>query len=214
MENLNFENRVQNKCFWKAFHLILMHFIHKIQCFEESLHKIALFFKNLFFPEFRSIKHVSWPIEIAIKILVSLCLFDRCLIGVGSVEAFSIDRTYFSINQNSYWEFFKIFSFHVIKHYFKNFQNSFSLIRSVKASNQVFLSFSPQSFARFLSSKAGKTLLPLLFHIFSVLMHFCHAVGDIFEPKRIWDFCWFKPFLSKLINEFLLWDAINMILVV
>ena len=47
MENLNFENRVQNKCFWKAFHLILMHFIHKIQCFEEFLHKIALFLKNL-----------------------------------------------------------------------------------------------------------------------------------------------------------------------
>ena len=46
------ENWVQNKCFWKAFHLILMHFIHKILCFEEFLHKIALFFKNLFFTEF------------------------------------------------------------------------------------------------------------------------------------------------------------------
>ena len=30
--------------FLKASHLILMHFIHKILCFEEFLHKIALFF--------------------------------------------------------------------------------------------------------------------------------------------------------------------------
>ena len=54
---------------------ILMHFIHKIQCFEEILHKIALIFKNLFFLEFRLIEIVSWPIKIAIKILVNLCLF-------------------------------------------------------------------------------------------------------------------------------------------
>ena len=45
-----------------------MHFIHKIQCFEEFQHKIALFFKNLFFLEFRSIEPVFRSIEIAIKI--------------------------------------------------------------------------------------------------------------------------------------------------
>ena len=44
-----------------------MHFIHEILCFEEFLHKIALFFKNLIFPDFWSIKPVSRPIEIAIK---------------------------------------------------------------------------------------------------------------------------------------------------
>ena len=42
-------NWVQNKCFWKSFHLILMHFIHKILCFEEFLHKISLFFKKIGF---------------------------------------------------------------------------------------------------------------------------------------------------------------------
>ena len=35
--------------FWKAFHLIFMHVIHKIQCFEEFLHYFALFFKKLIF---------------------------------------------------------------------------------------------------------------------------------------------------------------------
>ena len=45
-----------------------MHFIHKIQCFEEFLPKIALFFKNLFFPEFRLIEPIFRLIEIAIKI--------------------------------------------------------------------------------------------------------------------------------------------------
>ena len=29
---------VEFKCFWKTFHLILMHFIHKTMCFEEFLH--------------------------------------------------------------------------------------------------------------------------------------------------------------------------------
>ena len=35
--------------FLRAFHLILMYFIHKIQCFEEFLQKIALFFKKIVF---------------------------------------------------------------------------------------------------------------------------------------------------------------------
>jgi len=47
-----------------------MYFIHKILCFEEFLHKIVLFFKNLIFLDFRSIELVARPIEIVIKILV------------------------------------------------------------------------------------------------------------------------------------------------
>ena len=43
---------VQYKCFWRAFHLIFMHFIHKILCFEEFLHKIAFFSKNCVFQIF------------------------------------------------------------------------------------------------------------------------------------------------------------------
>ena len=53
--------------FEKTFHLILMHFIHKIQCFE-FLCKNAVFFKKLIFPEFRPIEPIFQSIEIAIKI--------------------------------------------------------------------------------------------------------------------------------------------------
>ena len=73
---------VEFMCFWKTFNLILMHFIHEILCFEEILHKIALFFKNFIFLDFRSIESVSRPIEIAIKIF-GLILSDS--IGVRSM---------------------------------------------------------------------------------------------------------------------------------
>ena len=60
---------VEFKYFWKTFHLILMHFFffYKTMCFEEFLHWNALFFKNLFFPDFRSIESVFRSIEITIK---------------------------------------------------------------------------------------------------------------------------------------------------
>ena len=44
-----------------------MHFIHETLRFEEFLHKIALFFKNLSFLDFRSIESVSRLFENAIK---------------------------------------------------------------------------------------------------------------------------------------------------
>ena len=58
----------------KTFNLILMHFIYEILCFEEFLHKFAMFFKNLIFPYCQSIESVAQPIEIVIKILVWICL--------------------------------------------------------------------------------------------------------------------------------------------
>ena len=47
----------------------------KHNALRSFLHKIALFFKNLFFPDYWSIESVSRPIEIAIKILVWPILF-------------------------------------------------------------------------------------------------------------------------------------------
>ena len=44
-----------------------MHFIHEILCFGKFLHKIALFFKNLSFLDFRPIESIAQPIEITIK---------------------------------------------------------------------------------------------------------------------------------------------------
>ena len=99
---------VQYKCFWKTFHLILMHFIHKILCFEVFLHKIALFFKNLFFLDFWSIEPVSRLIEIAIKSLVWLCVFQSMLNWFWiNRRHFRSIKPIFSINQKSYREFLK-----------------------------------------------------------------------------------------------------------
>ena len=70
----------------------------KYYALRSFLHKIALFFKNLFFPDFWSIESVSRSIKIAIKIFgfgLQL-MFDR----------FSIDRNW------------KIFSFYVLDQFF------------------------------------------------------------------------------------------------
>ena len=63
-----------------------MHSIHKISCFEEFLHKIALFFKNLFFLDFQSIEPISRLIKIAIKIWFESAWLDRCSIAFGLIE--------------------------------------------------------------------------------------------------------------------------------
>ena len=56
-----------------------MHFIHKIQCFEEFLRKNAVFFKKLIFPEFRPIEPVFRSIEIAIKIC-----YESLFVSIGA----------------------------------------------------------------------------------------------------------------------------------
>ena len=122
-------------CFGRAFHLILMHFVHKIQCFEEFLQYFALFFKNLFFHKilawlcvFRSIESVFRSIEIAFKISwLVLCV--------------SIDRILFLINRKSYGEFLKHLILTCSNTFSKCFQTLSLFIRSVKAPIKIFCRF-------------------------------------------------------------------------
>ena len=95
---------------------------------------------------------------------------------------------------------------------FKLFQNTFLSLFDWSRLPIIILSFSLKFLQGFLSSKAGKTFIPFLFHLFSSFMHFCHAYWENSEPIENWGFCSFKPFLSKLIIGFLLWDDIYMIL--
>ena len=194
------ENWIQNLCFWKIFHLILMHFIHKIQCFEEFLHKIALFFKNLFFPEFQSIEYVFQSIEIAIKIFGQplFVSIDARLILDQSKHFRLIEPNFRSI-ENRIESFLKTWFSHVQLTFQKVFKNSLS-IQLVKAQIKFFLSFSANSFARFFSSKADKTLLPFLLHLFSSFMHF---LGKFRTYKFLGVFWWFKIVFFRLINGFL-----------
>ena len=193
---------VQYKCFWKAFHLIPMHFIHKILCFEEFLHKIALFFLKIGFSRI-SIEPVSRSIEIAIKILVWLYVFRSVL------DCYWINQMYFQSIKNRIESFLKPL-FLTCSSLFKPFSKHFlSLFDRSKGQSARFLLFSSKFLQGFLSSKAGKTFIPLLFHLFSCFMHFRENV----EPKGNWDFWWFNLFLSQLINGFLLWDVIKLFLV-
>ena len=60
-------SRLNSSVFEKNINLILMHFIHETLHFKEFLHKIALFFKNLSFLDFRSIEFISRLFKNVIK---------------------------------------------------------------------------------------------------------------------------------------------------
>ena len=116
-------------CFWKTLHLILMHFIHIFQCLEEFMHKTGLFFKTVFFLEFRSIEAVFRSIEIVLKILMKPLYV-------------SINRNWFLINQKAWIRFFKKLSLTCSNLLFKSFSNfSLSLSDLDKAHHQFFVVF-------------------------------------------------------------------------
>ena len=141
-------------CFWKAFHLILMHFIHKILCFEKFLHKIALFFKNMIFPYCRLIESVSRPIEIAIKILVWLYVFRSVL------DCFWINRRYFrSIKSN----------FRSIENRIESFLKPLFLMRS-----SLFKPFSKHTLSLFDRSKGQSKIFVVFDQIPSKVFVFIH----------------------------------------
>ena len=142
----------------------------------------------------------------------SKLIFDRSnLFQIVFIESLSvsIDRGCFSIDRNSWNMFFKRSDC-----LFQKFFQLFSLSALAKGSTINFLSFSSTIFARFLSLKAGKSLLPFLLHFISFSCIF-HAFLWLFSAlSKYWGFWWFEPILVKLINGFLFYDAIMMILIV
>ena len=111
-----------------------MHFIHKILCFEEFLHKIALFFLKIGFSRI-SIEPVSRSIEIAIKILVWLYVFRSVL------DCYWINQMYFQSIKNRIESFLKPL-FLTCSSLFKTFSKHLSLsLRSVKESKKIFVVF-------------------------------------------------------------------------
>ena len=148
-------------CFWKAFHLILMHVIHKIQFFEEFLYYFALFFKKLIFSEFRPIKIVFRLTEIAIKnVCESLSVsIDARLVSDQSKHFWLIESVFQTI-KNRVENFFKNWFSRVQIHFFKSCSTfclslslslSLSLYHSVKAPIQIFVIFLHSFYKVFLS---------------------------------------------------------------
>ena len=112
------KTRFKTYVFEKAFHLILMHVIHKFQCFMEFLHYFALFFKKLIFPEFR-------PIEIATKnVCKSLSVSIGARLVLDQLKHFRPIESNFWWVENRIESFFKNWVSHVFIHFFKT---SFSL---------------------------------------------------------------------------------------
>ena len=117
---------VQYKCFWKAFHLILMHSIHKIPCFEEFLHKMLCFSKIWFFQIFdRSILFLNWS-KLRLKFWFEFTWFYRFSIVAGSIECkfWSIKSNFWSIENRSK-SFLKNISFSRVCHYSSFFKKFF-----------------------------------------------------------------------------------------
>ena len=155
-----------------------MYFICKILCFEEFLHKIALFFKKLCFPDFRSIESVSRPIENAIK----FCFEFDLLIAVGSIESDfrSIESNFRSI-ENHMESFLKTLSISRVLS-LSNFSKPFLSLSLIGLRFQArFLSFSLKFLQGFLSSKAGKTFIPLIFHLLSCFHAFLPCIKGKFR---------------------------------
>ena len=127
--------------------------------------KYPLFFKNVTFLDFQSIKAITQPIKIAIKILVWIYLTQSVL------DWCSIDRIYFSINRSSIStnriskaECFKKRFSHMFFISFKNFQ-ILSLTFSLRPiQSKIVCRFLPQISPRFLSSSTSKSFIPFLFH--------------------------------------------------
>ena len=135
-------------CFWKAFHLILMYVIHKIQCFEVFLHYFALFFKILFFLEFQPIEIVLWPIEIVFKnVCESLFVsIDARLVLDQSKHFWPIESVFWSI-ENRVENFLKTV-LHVFKLTFSKVFNFSSLHTTQSRLQSIFLSFSSIFFCK------------------------------------------------------------------
>ena len=185
-------------CFGKAFHLILMHFISNIQCFEE------FFFKNwlIIFQKFCFSKISINPTYFSInrncaqKLLwVSVCFDQLKLI-------FDQSKIVCQVFKKSYLTY--------SNHFFKTFSNSFFSLRFGQAQSSIFCRFRPNILQGFPLLRPVCPLYPFFFIYFQFFMHW----RVIFGLSIFWGFLWFKPFFVKLIIGFLFYDVINMILVV
>ena len=175
--------------------------------------KLLCFSKNWFFPEFRSIEPISRPIEIAIKNLVWFCVFrsviDRYWINQRHFQ--SIEPNFRSIENRRESFFFKkkLWVSHV-HHIFKTFETLFSLSLIGLRVKANFCRFPPILLQGFCPLRPVRPLHLSFFIYFQVSCIFFMYFRDNFETMKIWEFWWFKPFLSQLINEFLLWDDIQL----
>ena len=165
----------------------------------------------MIFPDFWSIEPIARPIEIAIKILVWICL-ARSLLDWCWIDWmwFSIDRTHFLTNQKSFREFFKTWAFHMF-FTISNFSKSYFLSLFDQSRFMTIFCRFPSKFSQgFWRLVLVRPFYPFFFSLISFFMHF----REIFRPNNFWGLWCLRWFLSKLINGFLLLDDVNVFLIV
>ena len=179
--------------------------------------KLLYFSKNCVFQIFDQSNLLLNRSKMQLKFWFELDRFDRCSIASGSIECnfWSIESNFRSI-ENRMGSFLKPLAFHVFKHFFKLSRLFLSLLDRSKNQSSIFV-VSLKFFARFLPSKAGKTFLPLLFHLFSCFMHF----GKISNLRKIGVFVDFNLFFQNwslgfcyrmLLNCSLVFNLINLLI--
>ena len=165
IENLNFGKiGFKTNVFEKAFHLILMFFFHKIQCFVEFLHNNAVFFKKLIFLEFRPIE----PIFRSTEVVINIC-YESLFVSISArlvldqtKHSWPIKSNFRSV-ENRIESFLKNWVSHVFIHFFKNFQTLSLSVRSVKGSKQDFCRFPPNILQGFPSTRLVRLFCPFFF---------------------------------------------------
>ena len=111
----------------------------------------------------------------------------------------SIDWTCFLINRTSYFRFFKT----VLWLFQTSFSKVFQLFLSLSLSDLArlhsnFLLFYSSIFARFSSLKASKTILSLLFVLFSCFHAFFHAFRGYFRTSLFLGFLMIQGLFSEI----------------
>ena len=169
IENLNFGKTRFNSCVFEK-HFIsyscilflkfnaLRNFYIKLLCFSNLWFFQNFDWSNLFFDR----------LKFRLKFWSAFVCFDRSSIANGSIEAFFIDRIYFSINRKSRWEFFKNFCFHAVSIISNFFKPLFSLIRSVKSTKAIFCRFPPKILQGFSPLRLVRPFYPsfcIYFHV-------------------------------------------------
>ena len=151
-------------CFGKVFHLILMHFIHYIQCFVECFQKSGWFFLKFCFSIFSIDPIYFRSIEISFKIFCELM-------------SVSINRNWFLINRKLYMSFFKNSNLTCSNNFFKTFQNFFLSLRLGKAPQRFSCHFPPNFLQSFSLPKPVCLYYPSFCIVFLFFMHHLMVFG-------------------------------------
>ena len=143
---------------WKSFHLILMHFFYNFSMLWGEVASNSIDFQKFFFFFYNFDRSSLFfdQSKLRLKISVSFCLFRLIETVFQSIEFRDSGFLEFNV-----WLIQNTFS--------KVFFQLFSLSPARQSKIIQFLSFSSESFAKFSSPKASKSILPFLLHFISCL---------------------------------------------